>query len=97
MQDCCCHKDKGWKFVEIPIGADDTSIPVEGLYNLKAVNQGDVTLKIGSLEITPGTCLSLGIDWLPCAQALNCEWNDEAGSKKAVITGVSLIQFCCEK
>lgn len=92
----CCQKDKGWKLVELPVGADDTSVPTEGLYNLRVVNQGDVTLKIQSIEVTPGNCMSLGIDWLPCAQALNCEWSDESGQKKAVVIGASVIDFCCD-
>lgn len=92
----CCNKDKGWKQVEIPIGAEDTTIPTSGLFQLRAVNQGEVTLKIGSAEITPGNCMSFGLDWLPCGENLNCEWVEESGQKKAMITGVRIIQYCCE-
>lgn len=98
MKGTCCHKDRGWKAVELNVGADDSTIPTEGLYQIRVVNQGDVGLKIGMVQVDPGTCLSIGIDWLPCAAPLDCSWNEEEnGQKKATITAVRIIQYCCEK
>jgi hypothetical protein len=96
MGEMCCHKDKGWKAVEIPVGGDETTIPVSGLYQVRVINQGEVSLKVGSAEITPGNCMAFGIDWLPCAENLNCEWSEESGLKRAIVTGVRIIPFCCE-
>jgi hypothetical protein len=94
----CCHKDKGWKAVELHVGADDTTIPVEGLYQIRIINQGEVGLKIGTVQVDPGTCMSFGLDWLPCATTLDCQWNEsETGQKKVTISAVKIIEYCCEK
>lgn len=93
----CCHKDKGWKHVEISIGADETTVPCEGLYNTRLHNDGEVSLFLGKLEVAPGTCMPLGLDWLPCAKNIDIRFADENGTKRAFLTGVQVINYCCEE
>lgn len=98
MSSACCHKDKGWKPVELFIGENESTIPTEGLYQIRVINQGDVTLKVGTMRVEPGNCIPMGIDWLPCATAMDCEWiESETGQRKALVTAVKIVEYYCEK
>lgn len=90
--------DKGWTFFCQNINGQEESFSCKGLYNIRVKNTGEVSLKIdNTLEIPPGSCEPIGLDWLPCAMdQINFNWVDEAGLRSLTLTGIKIIDYCCE-
>lgn len=88
---------RGWTLINFHVNADTESFETKDLYNLRLKNTGEVSLWIDTLEIPPGACEKLGLEFLPCAmEVINFKWGEEQGRKSLTVTAVKVIQYCCE-
>lgn len=94
MNPQCCMNNKGWKIVVLNINENNNIILCQGFYNVRVVNSGNVSARIGNMEITPGNCVNLGIDWLPCAENIDFTWMEETGDKNLTVTACQIVEYC---